>query len=66
MSEFIKEFILDKQPQFLKYKEYIEENDWTLTKPVLKKEQEGEEEFCVLEETNFLFPFCCVPINTRL
>lgn len=44
MSEFIKEFILDKQPQFLKYKEYIEENDWTLTKPVLKKEQEGEEE----------------------
>lgn len=28
MSEFIKEFVKKNKPQFLKYRKYIEENDW--------------------------------------
>ena len=29
MSEFITDFISKNKPQFLKYKSYIESNDWT-------------------------------------
>jgi hypothetical protein len=37
MSDFIKEFTRKNAKQFKKYKEYLLENDWTKTKPVLSK-----------------------------
>lgn len=43
MSEFIKNFIKKNKPQFQKYRLYIEENDWTNTKPALKKGESLEE-----------------------
>ena len=39
MENFINNFISKNEKQFKKYKEYLLENNWTTTKPVISKKE---------------------------
>lgn len=39
MENFIDDFIKKNNQQFLKYRKYLENNDWTITKPSLSKKE---------------------------
>ena len=44
MSDFIKDFTRKNAKQFKKYREYLLENDWTKTKPILSKKKKDSTE----------------------